>query len=282
MNTFDFIRMPVFTILSGFLYGRLRVTGSTIRTFLLKKLRRIAVPFVVATTVYWFLRLTVGDETSFLTALFWSYEHLWYLQALLLLFIFAALVDTLFMPSSSALFPIAIGLALISATSDVGTLLSAHGAIYLAPYFILGIILASTPPLLQNRNIWIICGVVAVAILAIQQASLNGLLRPIAKQDFIATVCGVGSCLCLFLFQFMRPIWFLAEIGRYSYTIYLWHVLFAAAARMALIGLGFEATPVLFVFSVSAGIAGPLAFHCLVSRTPLLSIPLLGIKTSRS
>ena len=277
MSSFEFIRMPIFTILSGFLYGRFRVESSTIRTFLGKKLRRIVVPFVVATTVYWFLRrLTVGEDRSFLTALFWTNEHLWYLQALLLLFVFAAFVDMSFMPSSSALFLIAIGLALISATSHFGTLLSADGAIYLAPFFIFGIILASTPRLLEDRNIGLICGVVAMVILAIQQASLNGLTRPIAKQDLIATLCGVGAC--LFLLQFMRPIRLLADIGHHSYTIYLWHILFAAAIRMALIGLGFEATPFLFVLGVSAGIAGPLTLHRFASRTALLSIPLLGSK----
>ena len=55
------------------------------------------------------------------------------------------------------------------------------------------------------------------AIFVIQQAGLNGLIPPIGKQDFIATLCGVASC--LFLFQFMRPMRFLAAIGRHSYTV---------------------------------------------------------------
>ena len=115
MKTFEFIRMPIFTVLSGFLYGRLRATSSTISTFLWKKARRIAVPLFVATTVYWLLRrLTVGEEWSFFTALFWSYQHLWYLQALIILFTFTAVTDALFMPQPIVLFVIAILLALIS------------------------------------------------------------------------------------------------------------------------------------------------------------------------
>ena len=281
MRSFEFIRMPVFTLLSGFLYGRLRVTRSTISKFLWKKARRIAVPLFVATTVYWSLRgLTVGEEWSFFTALFWSYKHLWYLQALIILFTFTAVIDALFMPQPVVLFVISIFLALISSIKpDVGTLFSAIGAIYLAPYFVFGIVLASTSRLLKDRNLGIVCGVTAGAILVIQQAGLNGLIPPIAKQDFIATLCGAASC--LFLLQFMRPMRFLAAIGRYSYTVYLWHLLFAVAVRRAMISLGFEALPLLFAVSVSGGIAGPVILHRIASRTALLSIPILGIQPAR-
>jgi glucans biosynthesis protein C len=280
MSSFEFIRMPIFTMLSGFLYARFRATSSTIKDFLVKKTRRIGVPLLVATTVYWVLRrATVGDERPFLTALFWSYEHLWYLQSLITLFFVVAVIDALFMPTPTVLFFIAILLALISAVHpDVGTLFSAAGTIYLAPYFVFGIVVAATPRLPKDRILGIVFGVVAGTILLLQQASLNGVIAPIAKQDFLATVCGVASC--LFLLQFMQPVQLLATIGEGSYTVYLWHVLFAAATRMALIRLGFEASPLLFAVSVVSGIAGPLMLHRIASYTALLSIPLLGIKPS--
>ena len=277
MSSFDFIRMPIFTILSGFLYGHQRVTASNLAVFARKKIRRIVVPLLVATTIYWVLKEESGDHTkSLLVALFWPYEHLWYLQALVILFGSAAIVDAVFKVSPGALLVAVIVLALISADRpDVVTLFSIDGAMYLAPYFAFGIFLASAPRVLEDRNIGILLGVLAGAILVFQQASLNDLVPPISKYEFIATVCGIASC--VFVLQFMRPISLLATVGQYSYTIYLWHVLFNASARKVMIALGFDAPPLLFAVGVAVGIGGSIALYHFASRTAWLSIPLLGI-----
>jgi hypothetical protein len=216
MSSFEFIRMPIFTILSGFLYGHHRVAGSTLAVFTLKKIRRILVPLLVASTIYWVLKTESSNDTRSLPdALFWSYEHLWYLQALIILFAAAAIADAVFRPSPAALLVAVVVLALISAgRPDVGTLFSIDGTIYLAPYFAFGVFLATAPRVLEDRRIGILLGILAGVILIVQQAGLNDLIRPISKYEFVATVCGIASC--VFLLHFMRPVSLLSTVGRYS------------------------------------------------------------------
>jgi hypothetical protein len=51
MASFDLIRMPIFTILSGFLYGQHRIRFYELSTFAFKKLRRLGLPLIAMTVL---------------------------------------------------------------------------------------------------------------------------------------------------------------------------------------------------------------------------------------
>ena len=85
-----------------------------------------------------------------------------------------------------------------------------------------------------------------------------------------------GMAGAVFLFQRLPRIKPLETIGGYSYTIFLWHVVIGAAARLTLIKLGVTSTPLLFVLIAAAAVSGPVFLLHMLRRTPWLSMALTG------
>jgi glucans biosynthesis protein C len=137
MQSIEFLRIPLFTALSGYLYAGHRVTIQELSPFWVKKLRRLLVPLVFATVVIWWLRVhTFTDQTPLLQALLFQYGHLWYLQALLILFTGISVADAFFRPSSVTLALAGLTAIMISQSGiTVTTFFGLAGSFYLAPYF---------------------------------------------------------------------------------------------------------------------------------------------------
>jgi len=94
MESIEFLRLPLFTALSGYLYAGHRVTRQEFARFWVKKGRRLVIPFIFTTAVVWWLREhALSDHTSILYALLFEYGHLWYLQALMILFAMISIAD---------------------------------------------------------------------------------------------------------------------------------------------------------------------------------------------
>lgn len=87
MNSLDFLRMPLFAVLAGFIYARRRVDPGTLIEFIHRKALRLLAPLLFVTAVMVMLRrVTYGDDTTYAHALLYHYEHLWFLQAIFLIF----------------------------------------------------------------------------------------------------------------------------------------------------------------------------------------------------
>jgi peptidoglycan/LPS O-acetylase OafA/YrhL len=89
-----------------------------------------------------------------------------------------------------------------------------------------------------------------------------------------ALALGVSSA-----FLLLRSGWSfapLAYVGSFSFAIYLLHVFFTAASRIALRKLGVTDTYVLMALGLAAGIAGPVLSALLISRHAGLNLWLLG------
>jgi peptidoglycan/LPS O-acetylase OafA/YrhL len=73
----------------------------------------------------------------------------------------------------------------------------------------------------------------------------------------------------------------LARIGDYSFVIFLFHVFFTAATRMALQSLVPGAQLLVLAVSVPVGILAPIGLQWLISQSQLCSTWLLGIPQPR-
>lgn len=277
MASFSWIRMPIFTILSGFLYGRHRVRADRLGEFLMKKLQRIAVALIALTLVTVAIRHFIFAESANpLEPLTHSYEHFWFLQALLIIFLIVALLDCLAMPGRRTLILITLGTAILSANLHLGQTFSVGGALYLLPFFLAGLVLSQWPSLIARRDIAIAAFVTVLVTTILQQLSLHGRLPEMAPSSLAGFACGTATC--LFLLH-IAPRWTAAEhVGKYSYSIYLWHVLFLAATRMALWEMEVQNIAAVFVGSLMAGIIGPIILHVIVAQIPIASMLLLGLK----
>jgi peptidoglycan/LPS O-acetylase OafA/YrhL len=276
MVSIEFIRIPLFTALSGYLYAGNRVTRAGFGRFWLKKARRLGVPLICVTAVMWVLLTRVEVEPIPASRAFlFSFEHLWYVQSLILLFAVVSVCDGLFRPGCAML--TLAGLAAVMVDQSGWTItrfFSLGGAFYLAPYFLFGMILRENPAWLRDRSVgWMALGIIAI-VLTCQQLGLAGLMTPLTVLQLPAALAGMSGV--VFLLQRFPVNTLLAAIGTYSYTIYLWHVTAGAAVRAVLVKAGIVSTSVLFPPIFVASVAVPMVLYHIARRVPVLSVAVTG------
>jgi peptidoglycan/LPS O-acetylase OafA/YrhL len=278
MTSIEFLRIPLFTALSGYLYAGNRVTREGLTTFWQKKLRRLGAPLVFVTFVIWFLRGRVySDPTSLPHALLFSFEHLWYVQALIILFAVISIADGFYRPGFGALVLAGLAAVMISQSdANVTTCFSLNGALYLAPHFLFGILLREQPEWLRDRRAGTLALGIVTIVLTAQQFGLYGVTKDITILQLPAAVAGMAGI--VFLLQRMPPNAMLAAVGTYSYTIYLWHVVANSAVRGVLIRAGITNLPLLFSSCFITALIAPIVLYYCARRIPILSVAVTGEK----
>ncbi|QQP88987.1 acyltransferase [Skermanella sp. TT6] len=286
VDSWLFVRMPLFTFLSGLVYALRPVRREHLADFYGKKLRRLGIPLLIVAPAFFVLQaLTPGTTASpdwyeFLTIPVLPYQHFWYLQALLLIFVLIGFLDAhgaLFRPRPFlALSAAAVALNLTFGGTLYKTvdLFSVSQAAYLLPYFLLGVAFTrfhgalSAPP----------ARIGAVAVLAagalIHQASLWHLIPvEFGRTSLLALV--TGSAAALVLVRAMPAVPLLNTLGRHSYAIFLHHMFFQAAVRILLMRLGADDWQI-FLLATAGGCVGPMVLQRLASVNPWTRTALLG------
>jgi peptidoglycan/LPS O-acetylase OafA/YrhL len=282
MESIEFLRIPLFTALSGYLYAGRRVVSSELSRFWTKKFRRLVVPLVFASVVIWWLRdHALGDQTSLPHALLFEFGHLWFLQALLLLFAGISISDAYFRPGFTGLLLAGLTAVMISQSGvPITTFFGIAGALYLAPYFLFGVILRQHPEWLRDPQVGMLALGIVVIVLTSQQLGLFGLTSGVTLLQLPAAIAGMAGV--VFLLQRFPADPLLSRIGRYSYTIYLWHIVAGAAMRSVLMRAGITSIPVLFASCLAAAVAAPIILYHIARRIPLFSVAFTGERWIRA
>lgn len=262
------VRMPLFTFISGFVYAYRPVVPGSGRTFWSRKIRRLAVPLAVATTIYYLAHAMAPGTHEMASRPIWTiylfpYAHLWFLQAIIVLFSIVALLDHAGLMRTSRQYAVILGLALgLQLVLHVDrALFSVNHAIYLAPFFLLGIGANRFRGIVQQRGPEMAAiGTFVIAMGGAVVGVLRGTPMP-QPQTLWATVLSMSSCLALL--AVMPRVTSLGVIGTHSYAIYLYHLMFVAAVNHLGHALGITNVGVHLLFGIAAGIAGPM----LVART---------------
>lgn len=277
MSFLNLVRLPLFTALSGFLYGAMPAIKPGFRTFMARKLRQLLIPLMFATLVFWVLRNIVqprGD--SLIWAYVWGYQHLWFIDALLLIFALIAAVDTL-SPAKARTWIVALVMITAIVTYPMipsVPVLHIKNAVFLLPFFTLGVILFRVPLLLRSQAVLVFAAIMAVALLASEQL-MPGPDGLFATVKWLPWLCG-GSVVIVLLRLFPKVVW-LEWIAAYSFTIYLWHPAANGAVRTAMMKVGVHATWLLFLVGLAVGVLLPIAMHITALRLPkALRMPLIG------
>ena len=277
MNALDFLRMPIFAVIAGYVYASRRVDRASLGRFIKGKFMRLAIPLVFMTAVMVALRYAAyGDAISLATALTSHYQHLWFLQSLLIIFVLIALCDSFARLSSKGLAVVALTTLAVSESLTFPNTLSLNGVVYLAPLFLFGIVLREEPALLGKPQIRVGIWFVAVGLLLQQAAPLLGGAE-VPRSSLAAALCGCGAAYVLV--ATCPRIALFEKVGAYSYTIYLWHSVAAAAARETLEHFVALPTVVAFTVLMAIGIIVPIAIHLSVRHIPVLATLMAGLRS---
>jgi fucose 4-O-acetylase-like acetyltransferase len=284
-------RMPLFTVLSGYLYSvrpRIR-SASGYRRLARGKVRRLLVPLFSIGTLLFVIRLLlpVANANPSLDEWWITYvygvDFLWFLQAIFLLFLVVGALDLArALDRSGPWLAITVAAALLFVAVDIpkaANVFSIEGAIRLLPFFLLGLGIArfrfaDTP----GRATFLVAAVWACAY-AIRIATMTGNGEPHdALTRCLALVVGMSSVLLLFWLRARVATRPLAWLGGFAFTIYLLHYFAVQATRLVVQGLGLDANWFVFATGLLAGVSLPIAFDLTAGRDPRVRALLLGEK----
>ncbi len=285
-----YIRMPLFTAISGYVYALRPVnTGSDLSRFYKGKFKRVGVPLLTVSTLFFALQMVVPNTndkpqlSEIFSIYFFSYAHFWFLQAIFCIFVVIALLEKAGLLLSLRNYGLVFAAALAAsfASEGVPNLFSLDRAVELFPFFLLGLGLYRFSEQLINRSSVITMAAALVILVGIDQAYLFALID---LDDIDLAVVGTALGLAAISLLIARRFYFLplAWLGYFSFEIYLFHVFGTAGARIVLNKLQVEEQWLVFTVSMLLGLFLPVAFKLVLERIgPLhvLSVAFFGAKT---
>jgi surface polysaccharide O-acyltransferase-like enzyme len=285
-DTFLYLRLPAFAFVAGLVYSFRSVQpGQLVGGFVLGKARRLLVPLLVVGSMQFALEAAAGGLDF--RRIFWlpmfPHNHFWFLEAIFAIFVLVALLDRAGVLRRRAAVAAATLLAAAVCSLEVVTthLLSADGAVYLLPFFFLGLCFGRFgDPLAIPGGVAIAWLLVAVGAVATQAGLLGLLDHPVPRTAPVGLLFGAAVCVLL-----VRTGWRnrgLELIGAYSYAIYLFHMFGVAGLRAALPEVGVRSPYLMFPLMLAAGLLLPILVELVASRHPLARALLLGQKPPRS
>lgn len=258
-----YVRMPLFTVLSGYVYAARPFRGQALR-FALGKARRLLVPMLFVGTIFALMQGFVPGANSRTESWYLLHiipvAHFWFVESLFIIFLLIMPLERFGLLSSVpiffAVFLMSIVLYLFFPLTKV---FSISGATYLLPFFLFGLwcgrykVVDSMPAF----------GVIIMAVMVFGCLALWGQYG-FSKRSIFAIIVGILACAVLLGSRVRLPL--LARIGAYSYTIYLLHIFFTAASRIFLTRAGVDSIYVLFFVGCVAGLFGPAILEYVFGR----------------
>lgn len=275
------VRMPLFAFISGFVYAIRPVEPDRLGRFIIGKFRRLALPGAVAIALFMVLSEVMGTRFApggeWWQKFFLPYAHYWFLQAILLIFVIYCSFDV--MTKGRLLLPsllVASAVYLLEWRLPF-RVMSANQAIYLLPYFILGVVVCRHGQgIAAHRNT-----ILAAALLAAVLAAATNLaeLRDLGhfsenRRDLQSLAFGMGVSVLLFLT--LPPVPQDLQMGSVAFTIYLYHVFATSFTRRALEGIGITSLDLHLLAGVIAGVGLPMLLHLAAARHPWTAMGFLG------
>ncbi len=270
------VRMPLFTFLSGIVYAWRPYDGDTGR-FLRGKIRRLIIPLLTVGTLFAVIQTIVPGTHAGITN--WALLHIqpvghfWFLEALFIIFVLMIGLESLhLLDTPHRFFAVFLGAILISLLQIPVSWFAFNGMTYLLPFFLAGMAVRryGLHAHISRRNaVWLLAGMAAVFLFM-----YLGILDNPDRQTLPAILIGVLTCTGLLQLGWESP--WLANIGFFSYAIYLYHVFFTAGIRIALKSLGVDDFESHFLIGLMAGIIGPILLERLFIRHPFWRVLMLG------
>jgi peptidoglycan/LPS O-acetylase OafA/YrhL len=277
------VRMPLFAMISGIVYTLRPVQPEHIGAFAIGKIRRLVLPGAVAITLFAFFSSLFPSKFSpenFLSIYFYPYAHFWYLQAILVIFATYCVFD-IFTRGRFLLSTFGLAMALLISPLTITNFFSISSALYLLPYFILGMVLSRRHEYIQSAYPLIL--ILATIFLAVGFAmKIHGYehsgVFSADRRDVRSLLAGLG--VCTFAALAVPSLKALDWIGPPSFVIYLYHVLGTSGMRQLLDYLHIKSITVHMIMGTLAGILFGYGIYQIAQFHPLARLIVCGQRPS--
>jgi peptidoglycan/LPS O-acetylase OafA/YrhL len=277
-----YLRMPMFFVISGFLYAHRPVVPGQFAEFARGKARLLLPPFLsVATLQYLMKAMAPGVNLSAPIKDIWriyvfAFDQFWFSQATIITFATVLLAEKILPIPRSVRWPAFLSLAIIfDLVAPKVVFFSLNMFSMMLPFFLLGCFLYRPPSRFQGPMAVSAAILAFLASLTIQQLIWFGHLKLGGRQVLVLQLCeGLSFAFLLFRFRWVGPR--LAILGGFSYPIYLFHVFGTAGSRMLSTRLGIENRIILLIVGVACGLALPIAIDLAFRRHKILRRVFLG------
>ncbi len=283
--TFSPMRMPLFTVISGYVYAMRPVQWESSKVFLTGKARRLLLPMAsVATVQYLFTVFSPGvtnpqPVTGIWRIYFFGFDQFWFLQSIALVFVTVYAMEILGMLEKRRgwVTCMAIGSLIFLFGPTETKFFSIDGWCKLLVFFILGLGLYRFDVLSKGRGPFIAAAALLAIAATLHQLYLFDKLDPGSALPWIVLGCGLGATFLLVRLRFTyKPI---AWLGGYAFTIYLLHAFGVTGARILSKNiLGITNTEALFIICLTLGLALPVLGHLVLERHKITRRVFLGLR----
>ena len=283
--------MPLFTMLSGYVYAMRPITRLDDFPQLARgKIIRLLIPLFMVGTLFVLVQSMLPGTNSdggFLESwkdMFYGVSHFWFLQAIFIIFFIVGLLDAAGALKKDNYFFLIFILSCSAWIIDVAPikLFSVDGAIRLFPFFILGYFFKTRPEISRSRRLTVAAILTFTFSYTARILEISEVLDVSKTEDrMIAIGVGVSALILIMNWREKITVKWLAVIGGYSFGIYLLHIFFTAGTRMASRKLGIELDVVIFSLCLTAGILCPIVFEAVLGRFSLVSLFILGQKQKK-
>jgi acyltransferase len=288
------IRMPLFTLISGYVYAMVPVARWQDYPRLMKgKSRRLLLPLITVGTLQYVLENVVpGTNYKPQGVALWrvyafGFEHLWFLQSIFIIFLVVGILDSSGVLASragwfaaTAVAAIAFVVVQVPTKVDVFTV---SGALRLLPFFLIGYGLRRHSLVDLRAGAAAAAAVAFAGVYAIRLLTIFGVYHPNGYADrAIALAVGAMALVLIYSARHYLNAKLLVWIGGFSFGIYLLHDLATAGTRIVLEHLGVDLRWELFIAGLVMGIAAPIAFQIVFRKSGLVQTFVLGERRTES
>lgn len=286
-----YMQMPVFTIISGWVYALKPVTSLSWNGFMKRKALRLLVPLVSVGTLYFLVQQIVpGTNTKEPLSSIWRiyifpFSLYWYLPALFIVFGIVCWVDLkgwasqFHQWSRFFLFTLIVSAVETFLPDAFPNIFGFKGGFFLLPFFVLGVGMRrfahriATPRYKKMYCIgFIIC-------LLLTQIEWFGRMAGVLPDDFLHQTrlnLVIGLFAAAFVINLQIRNRFLIWIGGYAYSIYLFHAFGTAAGRIILTEMDLSIPSLIFLLSSVLGVFCPILLDRILNFWPLPRLIFLG------
>jgi len=201
--------------------------------------------------------------------------HFWFIEAIFIIFLCMIFLEHFKLLSGISTFSLVFGLSVFLYIYNINIdieYFAFSGAIYLLPYFLFGLLVNRFK--LEDKVGFFLKRVILLTTVLILYGIADGYMSVESKYSFVSLVVGCLSCFVLLSFRLQSAL--LAQIGVFSYGIYLYHVFFTAGSRIVFTNIGVTNISLLFSISLLLGIIGPVIVDVVFRKNEFSRKNLLG------